>query len=238
MRHRSHRARPTLVDLALPAALLAAGCGQGATSGPDGGADPRTLGPAQDGVATFYAADGSGNCSYEPSPSDLMVAAMNHPQYANSEVCGECVQVQGPRGQVTVRIVDQCPECESGHLDLSREAFALIADPAQGRVSIRWQPVACAVSGPVAFRFKEGSSQWWVAIQVRNHRVPVRALEAQVNGQWVALERQDYNYFVAASGLGTGPFTLRVTATDGQTLTESGVALRVADVVPGTQQFQ
>ena len=195
------------------------------------------LGEAQAGIATFYDATGAGNCSYEPSPQDLNVAAMNAPQYAGSAACGTCLRVTGPRGSVVVRVVDQCPGCASGHLDLSREAFARIAEPAQGRVSIQWQPVACEGLGTLSFRFKEGSSQWWTAIQVLDHRLPVRSLEARVDGRWVALARQDYNYFLAEGGLGVGPYTLRVTASDAQQVVEEGIALRESGVVRGRTQF-
>lgn len=202
------------------------------------GAEVRPLGSAQDGVATFYAATGAGNCSFDPSPADLRVAAMNDPQWDNSAVCGLCVRVEGPRGVVTVRIVDRCPECAAGALDLSREAFAEIADLAAGRVDVRWQPVTCAVQGPVSYRFKEGSSQWWTGLQVRNTRVPVRSLEVQQGASWVSVPRESYNFFVAPAGLGTGPYTLRVTGSDGQHFIESGVPLRESGDVPGAQQFE
>ena len=76
------------------------------------------------------------------------------------------MHVVGPKGAVTVRIVDLCPECNAGHLDLSREAFALIADLPQGRVDITWQVVSPDLPGPVAYHFKDGSNQWWTAVQV------------------------------------------------------------------------
>ena len=48
----------------------------------------RELGETQQGIATYYDATGAGNCSYDASPDDLDVAAMNTPQWANSAVCG------------------------------------------------------------------------------------------------------------------------------------------------------
>src|SRR5262249_52998494 len=48
------------------------------------------------GQATYYDADGGGNCSFDPSPSDLMVGAMNQTDYRNSLICGAYVQVNGP----------------------------------------------------------------------------------------------------------------------------------------------
>src|SRR5947207_428644 len=88
--------------------------------------------PVHHGVATYYDAPGAGACSFDASPQNLMVAAMNAPDYDNAAVCGEYVTVSGPRAVITVRIVDLCPECEAGHLDLSQPAFAQIADPLLG----------------------------------------------------------------------------------------------------------
>ena len=87
------------------------------------------LGAYQDGLITFYDATGAGNCSYDPSPGDLDVAAMNIGQYQDSAVCGSCVDIEGPKGNLRVRIVDSCPDCpDKGHLDLSRSAVAKIAN--------------------------------------------------------------------------------------------------------------
>jgi expansin (peptidoglycan-binding protein) len=202
------------------------------------GGDGSAGGAFRDGIATYYNADGSGNCSFDPSPQDLMVAAMNTPEWNNSAVCGACAEVIGPTGTVTVRIVDRCPECLAGHLDLSRQAFERIAPIASGRVNTRWRFVPCSVTGPIAFKWKDGTNQWWAAIQVRNHRVPIARVEVRrMDGTFSALDRQDYNYFVGMN-LGPGPFTVRVTAQDGQQLTETGIALGDNTTVSGTQQFR
>ncbi|MCB0025658.1 MAG: hypothetical protein KDD91_21640, partial [Caldilinea sp.] len=78
--------------------------------------------PTHQGIATYYDATGAGACSFDASPDDLMVSAMNADEYDNAALCGAFVRVTGPRGDVTVRIVDLCPECKAGHLDLSQEA--------------------------------------------------------------------------------------------------------------------
>src|SRR5688500_431718 len=89
---------------------------------PCAGAEPH------EGEATYYDfADGSGNCGFPATPEDLMVAAMNHTDYAGSAACGACVRAVGPNGSVDVRIVDRCPECPAGDIDLSPEAFERIA---------------------------------------------------------------------------------------------------------------
>lgn len=195
--------------------------------------------PVHQGIATYYYADGSGACSFGKSPSDLMVAAMNEEEYSNATYCGAYVQVNGPKGEVMVRIVDRCPECKAGHLDLSKEAFAKIADLPQGRVNITWQVVSPALSGPIAYHFKDGSNQWWTAVQIRNHRNPIRRLEYRnASGSWVVVPRVSYNYFVQTNpGMGTGPYTFRVTDWYGNALTDSGILHVENGTVNGTSQF-
>jgi expansin (peptidoglycan-binding protein) len=154
-----------------------------------------------------------------------MVAAMNAPDYAGSAACGSCVRVSGPKGEITVRIVDLCPECPRGNLDLSPQAFERIAPLEQGRVPISWRYVACDVKGPIRYHFKDGSNQWWTAVQVRNHRHAIAKLEVKKNGNFVAVSREDYNYFVDASGFGPGPFSFRVTDVYGGVVEDEGIAL-------------
>src|SRR5260370_1067863 len=90
---------------------------------PDASATPScTPIPADEsGNGTYYAADGTGNCSFDASPNDLMVAAMNAPDYNHAAWCGACLAVTGPNAQqIVVRVVDQCPGCEIGraHVEL------------------------------------------------------------------------------------------------------------------------
>jgi expansin len=200
--------------------------------------DDAALSAPEQGIATYYDADGTGNCSFDASPDDLMVAAMDTPEYENSAVCGECVRIVGPMATITVRIVDSCPTCEVGHLDLSQEAFSQIAPISEGRVPITWHVVPCDVIGPIAYRFKEGSSQYWTAIQVRNIRLPVATLEWLNAGSYASIPRESYNYFVVASGVGTtGPFQVRVTSSTGEQLVDTLPGVMAGVVVNGAAQF-
>ncbi|MBK6918136.1 MAG: hypothetical protein IPH07_12110 [Deltaproteobacteria bacterium] len=207
--------------------------------GSDGGhVDPCTATPTRSGEATYYDfADGSGNCGFPATPDDPLVAAMNHVDYAGSSACGTCVRVQGPDGSVDVRIVDQCPECPAGDIDLSPGAFERIAPLTAGRVAITWQVIPCAVEGPVVYHFKDGSNPWWTAVQLRNHRHGIARFEFSQAGAWVEVPRLDYNYFVQDSGMGEGPLDLRITDVHGVVLEDHAIAL-VADAdVPGAAQF-
>ena len=198
------------------------GGGGGANDGgasPNGGEPPAggtPFGVVQEGLATYYDATGAGNCSFDATPDDLDVAAMNEEQYDGAALCGGCALVKGVRGELLVRIVDRCPDCERGHIDLGREAFAKVADPEAGRVLVTWQLAPCAVQGNVSYRYMEGSSQYWTAIQVRNHRLPIAKLEIEKGGTFVDVPRELYNYFVDGAGAGEGPLKVRITAIDGR----------------------
>jgi expansin (peptidoglycan-binding protein) len=201
---------------------------------------PPAQNPLREGRATYYDATGAGNCSFDPTPNDLMVAAISHEDYGSADYCGAYVEVYGPEGSVVVRIVDKCPDaqCTAGHLDLSREAFARIAPLELGIVPITWRIVSPELAGPIAYHFKDGSNQWWTAVQVRNHRNPVTKLEYRNNaGMWVAAPRVDYNFFLEANGMGPGPYAFRVTDSYGNVLEDAGIAFIEGGVVPGRAQF-
>lgn len=94
------------------------------------------------GDGTYYQ-PGLGSCGWTNSDSDMIVA-VNHIQMANgansnhNPNCGRTIKVKGPKGSVTVKVVDTCPGCGSGALDLSPAAFEKIADLSAGRVPISW----------------------------------------------------------------------------------------------------
>ncbi len=206
------------------------------TDAPASGAAPLAgrikPGGTYSGVATFYGADGGGACLFDHPSADLMVAAMNTRDYETSKACGARVQVWAANGAtITVRIVDECPgDCQVGQIDLSREAFARLADPTLGRIPITWSLVSPDTAGSLAIRYKDGSSQYWCGLQVIDHRNPVARVEVSVNGAYKALERTSYNYFLSPDGSGCGS-TIRVTDIYGESLTIPALAVQ-----PGTTQ--
>lgn len=95
----------------------------------------------EEGEATYYDANGTGACGF-PASTDYYVVAMNGVEY-DKDNCGSCIEVTGPKGTVTVRIVDKCPGCGQGDLDLSITAFTKIADKSAGRVPVSWHYTEC-----------------------------------------------------------------------------------------------
>ncbi len=190
-------------------------------------------GAAHSGTATFYTlGSGGGNCSYPGPPADGLFVALSPGEYAAAGACGGYLDVTGPRGTVRVEVTDQCPECATGHVDLSRTAFARIANLSAGQVAVTYRAVADPpLPGPLSFRVKEGSSAYWLALLVIDHGNPLRLVEARSGGgAWHALQHTDYNYWLAPAGLGGGPFRVRVTDAAGHQATVAGVRLAAGTV--------
>jgi expansin (peptidoglycan-binding protein) len=157
--------------------------------------------------------------------------ALGNAEYAAGAACGGYLDVKGPKGTVRVKVTDRCPECAAGHLDLSRQAFAKIGDPVAGVIKVTYSKVTSPpVPGPMTVRVKEGSSRYWLALRLDNTGNPLSSVEVQSGGGWKALSHTDYNYWIAQSGAGTGPFTIRATDTAGRRTTLSGVTLTVGTV--------
>ncbi len=97
-------------------------------------------------------------------------------QWKGGSVCGQCAKVRIRSGQgwkeTVVRIMDKCPDEYCG-IDLGgAPAFALMGD-SPGRYSGEWQFVSCSdypetFDGKSSLFIKEGSSEWWSLIHVRN----------------------------------------------------------------------
>jgi expansin (peptidoglycan-binding protein) len=195
-------------------------------------------GVTYNGVATEYAAaDGNGACLYGPA-ADMMIAAMNYTDYENSKACGDHILVRASDGAtITVLITNECPlPCAPGQLDLSQQAFAKLANPSAGRISVTWQLLSPADSGTISFRYQTGSSRWWCSIQTIGQRNPVAELEVHTGNGWTQLARTSYNYYQSSSGTGCGG-EIRITDIYGQQLTASGISIKPNVVQPTQLQF-
>jgi expansin len=200
---------------------------------------------SKNGSATYYDPSGQVNCSFPMSGSNVThvatgsgayIAALAPADYKNAAACGACVQVSRDDGRsVTVTIVDSCPSCGTGHIDLSRTAFLQIGTVTEGYLGtgnggavgiISWKYVPCPVQGNVTIALKEPTNPGWNEFLVEDSRTPVAKFEAYVNGSWVTGTRQSYNYFNVGSSL-SFPIQVRLTDTNGNVIQgtlQSGVA--------------
>ena len=171
------------------------------------------------------------------------IVAMGPTDYGNSATCGACVEVTRDDGQsVTVTVADQCPECQAGHIDLSRAAFLQIGTESEGYLGttnggavgiISWRYVPCPVQGNVIITLKEPSNQGWNEFMVQNSRLPIVSFEANWSGSWVTGTRQTYNYFNVGGSL-SFPLQVRLTDINGNVI-EGTLQANQADQDLGVQ---
>jgi expansin (peptidoglycan-binding protein) len=184
------------------------------------------------GIATHYVLSGLPNCSYPSPPSNGYFVALSPSEYNSAAACGGYMTVTGPDGSVTVQVIDQCPECATGHIDLSEPAFAKLAPLGAGLINVHYQYLGDpALPGPVTMEVKSGSSQYWLALLADNTGNPLASVQVETaSGGWISLARANYNYWIAQSGAGAGPFTVRLTDTEGNQVTVHNVALEPGSV--------
>ena len=198
-------------------------------------------GTVHSGEATFYGGGYEGGCAMlDPVSTEHWITAMNLADYNTAELAGAFLEVTGELGTIQVLVTDLLPEGKKGDLDLYVDAFPLIAPAEKGRVPVTWKiiPLDTAENAPMQYRYKEGSSPYWCAVQVLNHRYPIETLEVRnPDGSFTALPRQNYNYFLAESGLGEGPFTFRITDIYGQTVIEEDIPFTPDETQTGRAQL-
>lgn len=187
------------------------------------------------GVATHYVlTPGDGNCSYPGLPNGGLFVALSPGEYDGSAACGSFVEVTGPDGSVTAEVVDQCPPCQAGHVDLSEQAFERIAPLAAGEVPVTYHPIADPpLAGPLSVLVKTGSNPFYLALLPIGAGNPVASVQVSSPGHgWQPLTRTTYGYWLATAGAGAGPFTVRLTDSAGHQATLTGITLSPGVVQP------
>eukprot|EP00884_Botryococcus_braunii_P013575 jgi/Botrbrau1/22218/Bobra.168_1s0049.1 len=101
------------------------------------------------GVATWYNEKGVTACGEQivgdgdfaaislPLSNELSPECAATPEKCNW--CGRKARVDGPKGSVTVRVIDLCQSCSLGDIDLSKSTFqAVLGDTEAERYPITW----------------------------------------------------------------------------------------------------
>lgn len=194
------------------------------------------------GEGTFYGGGYVGGCAMlDPVSSDYWIVAMNLTDYNNAQLAGAYLEVTGELGTINMLVTDLLPEGKKGDLDLYVDAFPLIAPAEKGRVPVSWKiiPLDTADNAPISYKYKEGTTEYWCGVQIRNHRYPITKLEyLDENGEFQEIQRRQYNYF-ESDKMGAGPFTFRITDIYGQVITDENIPISYDDteIIQGNVQF-
>ncbi|KAK7460919.1 DPBB1 domain-containing protein [Stygiomarasmius scandens] len=91
------------------------------------------------GSATWFH-PGLGACGFINTDSDFVVAVSS--QIFNSGLCNRRMNANYQGRSVQVTVVDSCPGCGAGDIDLSPAAFSQLADLSVGRIQpVQWNIV-------------------------------------------------------------------------------------------------
>lgn len=186
------------------------------------------------GEGTQYggvAGSNGGNCGIWVDEDDIYTCALNHSQYDSSMACGACIHAYGPLGDITIKVVDRCPECKPGDIDFSTGSFVKVATLEAGRVPIRWQFVPCPLAEQknIQVFYDAGTSPYYFKAMFSNLYVALKTVEfLDDDGSWVNIHREMYNYFVHPGGLGgdktkVGPYTFRLTSWTGEQIVAENI---------------
>ena len=161
--------------------------------------------PAIEGLAVFYdPGQAAGSCGLGPFPAGGRYASLPPRSYASGRACGSYLDVSGPRGTVRAEVVDVCTDCAAGTVNLSRAAFARIADPRTGMAAVRYRTALDPpLPGPLVLRISVAARPGALAVQVINHGNRLSSVEAGWPGsRWQRLAPSADGYWIAPSGLG------------------------------------
>jgi expansin (peptidoglycan-binding protein) len=192
-----------------------------------------TLGDVSDGNCNFMSAIPTASTNY---------AALNNDQWDDLANCGRCAEVSCIDDQCTdqsttaiVQILDRCPECSSGDLDLSPTVFSNITGSDPSRLSIRWQFVDCPSPGTIEVCLKTGSNGYYVAVQPTNTLVGVESVT--INGETTTMVDSAYYYLIeSTSEVDLTSVIVSITSIEGETV-EGTYSLTAGACVDTNQQF-
>uniref|UniRef100_K3X0R1 Expansin-like EG45 domain-containing protein n=1 Tax=Globisporangium ultimum (strain ATCC 200006 / CBS 805.95 / DAOM BR144) TaxID=431595 RepID=K3X0R1_GLOUD len=197
-----------------------------------------------DGTAYTLGAVSQGNCNFQASATDTATnyAAINQAQWDNLQNCGRCAQVSCvddacPDKSVSeiVHIVDRCPECKQGDLDLSPTVFKKITGSSPSRLKISWKFVDCPNPGKLQYCLKSGSNPYFVAIQPANAGSGIASMK--INGQSTTMVDSAFYYVLQSTApVDLSAVKVSLTSTSGATVDET-VSLSVGSCTAGKSQF-
>ncbi|TDH74388.1 uncharacterized protein CCR75_005086 [Bremia lactucae] len=185
----------------------------------------------------------SGNCNFMYDPGvNGNYAALNNDQWDSTRNCGRCAQVSCDDDRCSdktttevVYLLDRCPECKQGDLDLSPSVFKKLTGSDPSRYNIKWQFVDCPVKGNVQYCTKSGSSSSWLAIQPTNFANGVASFK--IENQDVTMVDSCYYYLLAnGANVNMDAVNVEMTSISGETITDT-LKLEVDKCIEGTMNF-
>jgi len=171
--------------------------------------------------------------------SGEFLAGVQTGKIAGGANCDACIFITTATGKSILARVVTYGDTGANDLDVSPSVYAALNTGEYPRTTT-WQWAKCPDTGKLSYEFQTGANVWWTSLWVRNPRVPITKVEVKSknHANYITLARASDGTVTDASGFGDGAFTLRVTASDGQTITDSFSSFTPGKILASTQQFQ
>ncbi|KAI0839497.1 RlpA-like double-psi beta-barrel-protein domain-containing protein-containing protein [Hypoxylon sp. FL0890] len=89
-----------------------------------------------------YFTPGLGSCGWTNTESDMVVALSPAQYELDPKACGKTIQIHAGNKTTTAKVVDKCPPCAVGSIDVSPTVFQHIAPLTVGRTHVEWDYVS------------------------------------------------------------------------------------------------
>ena len=167
------------------------------------------------------------------------LAGVQTGKIAGGANCDACIFISTAKGKTILARVVTYGDTGPNDLDVSPSVYAALNTGEYPRTTT-WQWAKCSDTGTLRYEFQTGANVWWTSLWVRNPRIPITKVEVKSKNHpnFIPLARASDGAVADASGFGEGTFTLRVTASDGQTITETFPSFAPGKIWASTQQFQ
>lgn len=177
-----------------------------------------------------------------PYPSQIvslegqLLGGLSNELASTGNACDACMKITTGMGKtVIVRAITYGVANAPGDVDLSQAAFDTIHQGEYPR-SMSWQFVTCPGSDPLHFQFQTQANPDWTSLWPRTPHVPVQKVEVQSprHSSFAPLQLGTDGTYTDNGGFGSGPFTLRVTGVNGQSVDQSFSGFSAGDLLAGT----
>jgi hypothetical protein len=182
-------------------------------------------------------------CGITLAELPALFAAVDPLTFDGSNACGGCVRIETAAATLEIPVLDlgaSLAPLAQPTLLVSQPALSMLLPSGDifASTGVSWRFVSCSMAPPtMTFTLQLGSNPSYSAVLVRNHRNRISRVEYKRGNDYVPLVRTTYNYWVAASGMGAGPFTLRITDVLSQSVEQPGVPLAPGVPFVGNVQF-
>lgn len=103
-----------------------------------------TRSPSADASAASYSGEmtyfnpGLGACGQTNNDNDA-VCAVSSAVYNSGGACGKTATIHYNGKTVTCKVVDLCPSCATGNIDVSPSVFQTVSPLSAGRIPVTWE---------------------------------------------------------------------------------------------------